>query len=202
MKNILFNPFERYAGWQSVLIGSVIVVFTAILASVGNIHLDGVLDLHMGAGSADASVRTTVALCLAEGLINWLSMVFFIFISGLLFSASKIRFVDVLGTQGMARFPYLIAVIVNTVLYNEKIILYLQSQVLRQGQQIELSASDIISFAVTALLSLLMRVWMVQLMYKAYCVSCNMKGQKAILTFIFCLILAEILSKLLLNYLI
>jgi len=37
--------------------------------------------------------------------------------------------------------------------------------------------------------------WMVALMYKSYSVSCNVRGGKAIGTFIAGLLLAEILSK-------
>jgi hypothetical protein len=39
-----------------------------------------------------------------------------------------------------------------------------------------------------------MLVWMVALMYRAYSVSCNTKGGKAIGSFIAALIIAEILS--------
>jgi hypothetical protein len=38
--------------------------------------------------------------------------------------------------------------------------------------------------------------WMVALMYKSFSVSCNVKGGKAIGTFVAGLIIAEILSKL------
>ena len=37
--------------------------------------------------------------------------------------------------------------------------------------------------------------WTVVLMYKAYSVSCNIKGAKAIVSFIIGLIIAEVLSK-------
>ena len=40
-----------------------------------------------------------------------------------------------------------------------------------------------------------MIIWMVALMYKAYAVSCNVKGAKAIGTFIASLILAKVVSK-------
>ena len=42
-----------------------------------------------------------------------------------------------------------------------------------------------------------MTIWMIALMYKAYTVSCNVKGAKVVTTFILSLILAEILSKVL-----
>ena len=54
---------------------------------------------------------------------------------------------------------------------------------------------DMSIFAFAMILTVLMAVWMVALMYKAYCVSCNIKGPKAIATFIASLIGAEVLSK-------
>jgi uncharacterized protein (DUF697 family) len=55
---------------------------------------------------------------------------------------------------------------------------------------------DAIYFFAATLLMLPLLVWMIVLMYKAYSVSCNVRGPKAILSFIAALILAEILSKL------
>ena len=45
------------------------------------------------------------------------------------------------------------------------------------------------------IVTLSMIIWMVVLMYRAYCVSCNIKGPKAIGTFIAALIVGEVLSK-------
>jgi hypothetical protein len=42
---------------------------------------------------------------------------------------------------------------------------------------------------------ILLSVWTVFYMYKSYSVSCNLRGAKAILSFIGALIVAEILSK-------
>ena len=50
-------------------------------------------------------------------------------------------------------------------------------------------------FAVAALVAILMIVWMVVLMYRAYSLSCNVSGGKAIGVFIAALILAEAISK-------
>ncbi len=56
---------------------------------------------------------------------------------------------------------------------------------------------DALIFSVAAIIAVLMIIWMVALMYKAYTVSCNVKGAKAIITFILSLILAEAVSKVL-----
>jgi hypothetical protein len=45
----LFDPFTYIAGWQALLTGLAAIVITALLGSVGNVHFDGVLDMHIGA---------------------------------------------------------------------------------------------------------------------------------------------------------
>ena len=56
---------------------------------------------------------------------------------------------------------------------------------------------DAIIFFISAIIAIIMIIWTAVLMYKAYAVSCNVKGAKAIGTFIASLIVAEIVSKLL-----
>ena len=54
-------------------------------------------------------------------------------------------------------------------------------------------------FIVANVVIVLTLIWMVTLMYKAYAISCNLKGAKAIGSFIAGLIAAEVVSKLLLG---
>jgi len=60
-----------------------------------------------------------------------------------------------------------------------------------------INSTDAVIFLVAAIIDVLMIIWMIALMYKAYAVSCNLKGAKAIITFVIGLILAEIVSKVL-----
>jgi len=46
------------------------------------------------------------------------------------------------------------------------------------------------------IVNLLMLVWMVALMYRAYATSCNLKGARAIVSFIAVIIIAEFLARL------
>ena len=50
-------------------------------------------------------------------------------------------------------------------------------------------------FVVGTAFSLLLIIWMVYLMYRAFSVSCNVKGRKSILLFTGIVIIGEILSK-------
>jgi hypothetical protein len=72
---------------------------------------------------------------------------------------------------------------------------YLMAKLGQSGVSKTISSTDTITFVISAIIALLMIIWMVVLMYKAYAVSCNVKGAKAIGTFIASIILAEIISK-------
>lgn len=192
MKKWLFNPFELVAGWMSLLIGAAIVLLTTVIAFYGNTHLDGVIDLHV----AD---QVSFSGCLFEGLTDWLSLSLFVYIGGLLFSKSHIRIIDVIGTQGMARFPFLIAVISSFFLLDNQVLHYIEYKLLNIGEPVELTIAEIVLFAVGTLITLLTVIWMIVLMYRSYSISCNVKGNKGILSFIGCLIFAEIFSKVLIH---
>ncbi|MCC6373009.1 MAG: hypothetical protein IT236_18545 [Bacteroidia bacterium] len=194
MIKLLLNPFERFAGAASLWIGLCFLIITCIVAYAGNIHLDGVLDLHI-------SENTTWKITAIETLLNWWCMFLFIYIAGLLLSKSSIRIIDVFGTQAMARAPFLIATIGNLFLSGSRIDKYLNNRFLQRGEAVEITGGDIALFVVSMLLTLLALIWMVMWMYRAYCISCNVKGTKSILSFIAALLLAEISSKLLLSLL-
>lgn len=194
MKKLLFNPFERFAGATSVVIGILILAATAVIAFFGQIRLDGVLDLHVG---QELSLLTAFL----EALINWLSMTLLIYLAGLVLSRSSIRFVDVLGTQAMARFPYFIACIFTIMLFNGELLRRLEYAALNKGEPAAIGGWDMTSLILMGLVMIATLIWMVLLMYRAYSVSCNLKGNKAIISFIVCVLLAEALSKVLIIYL-
>ncbi len=192
MKKWLFNPFETIAGWQSLLIGLPVIILTSVIASVSGTRLDGVIDLHVSnAGSFIVS--------LTEGLIDWFSLSLFAYISGLLLSRSSIRIIDVFGTQSMARLPFLFACLFSFFFFDNNIIHYFEYRFLKMGTPIEVTATDVILFALGTLTTLLTVIWSIVLMYRAYSVSCNVKGTRGVLSFIGCVIFSEILSKVLIS---
>ncbi len=194
MKKWLFNPFEMIAGWTSLLIGIGIILITGVICFFGKLHLDGAIDLHGG-------TDTNLTISFSEGIINWLIVTIMMYITGRIVSKSTIRFIDVAGTQAMARFPYLAASLATFIFPAEKILEYIEWKIYKRGDVVELSNMDIILIGVQAMLTIACAVWLIVLMYKAYSVSCNLKGSKGIFSFIAALLAAEIVSKILLNIL-
>lgn len=188
LRQYLFNPFIILAGSKALFLGIVIILLTAFLGSLSSTHFDGVLDVHTGQ-------KAPIWLFFAENLINWLCMVSFLFFSALIVSRSQWRFIDILGTQALSRWPTLITALVMLPDANRRFGEYLISKLGQSSTSVAINSIDASIFVISAIIALVMIIWMVVLMYKAYAVSCNVKGAKAIWTFIISIILAEIVSK-------
>jgi hypothetical protein len=185
----LFNPFQFIAGGNALLSGLVIMLAAAYSGSLGNAHFDGVIDLHIGKDMP-------LWFFFAEVMIDWLCLSIVLLIAAFIVSRSSFRIIDIFGTQALARTPYLLAVLFalpkGVVRFGE----YLAAKALQKPITVEIQNTDVLFFVAMIIVALLMIVWMVVLMYRAYSVSCNIKGGKAIGSFIAGLIIAEILSKL------
>lgn len=200
----IFNPFEFIAGGQALAAGLIIIVISGVLAAVGNGRFDGVLDFHAGS-------EVVLWVPIAEGLINWLCMGLILFGLGSLWSQSNVRAIDVLGTQAFARYPYgilaLLAMLPGVQAYTSATMAQLK-RITEEGIQSPtalqdlafppgISAFEMAQFFFFTFMVIVLLVWMIILMYKAFSVSCNLRGAKAIGMFILGLLLAEILSKIL-----
>ncbi len=186
MKTWLFNPFKFIAGNKALLSGIVAMLVTAVLCLFTTTHLDGVIDLHRG--------RTTVSyLYFIEPLIDWLCLVLPLFIFGRSFSSSSIRFIDVTGTSALARYPMFFAVLVSLLspehIDNPNSFLQMQTD-----------PQLITRLIIMSLLLIPFVVWTVALMYNAYSISANLKGPKAVWSFIASLLIAEVMSKVCLHF--
>jgi hypothetical protein len=182
MKTKLFNPFIVIAGNKALWLGIGAMLVTAVVCIMGKVHLDGVIDIHAGK-------EAPAWLYIAEPFIDWACFVIPLYIFGRSFSASSIRIIDVAGTAALARCPMIFAVIFTMLM---PIHAGSAQQVL---QEIQASPALLAKILLFALLSIPFIIWTIALMYNAYSVSVNLKGPKAIWSFIASLLIAEIISK-------
>jgi hypothetical protein len=185
---MLFNPFVYVAGGRALGIGAGLIALTGALGAVGTTHFDGVLDMHSGALSP-------FWIFLAEGFVDWLCLALVLLIFGKVISSTSFRVIDVLGTQALARWPSLVMVMFTLPPAFGNYARALLHQVKTNPMQLPPLSADGIYFFAVALLLVPFLVWQIVLMYQAFSVSCNVRGGKAIVTFILGLIGAEILSK-------
>ncbi len=179
MRKALFNPFIYLAGTKALLLGLSAMLLTAVIGYFSHVRFNGAIDMHFG-GS------TVFMTHLAEQLVDLLSLSLFFMLGGMLFSNSSIRLIDILGTVALARWPLLFTAIIGFGI--------------EMPPAADLTNIENIKNAFTPLvivlsgISVVFVIWMIALLYNAFSISCNLKGGKATLIFITCLILAEVVS--------
>ena len=186
----LFNPFVRIAGGQALAVGLAVIFVSGLAASAGGVHFDGLLDFHPG-------FRVSFRVAVIEGLVNWSVITVLLWLVSLLIAPRTVRLVDIAGTQALARWPLLLAALACI------------PPAVRQGNE-ELAAGALEGRFVTpqtanivvGLLALACAIWMVWLMWKAFSVSCNQRGGRAVAIFVASVLAGEAATKLLLNLMI
>ena len=197
----LFNPFYYVAGGTALGIGLFVMMIASLVGAATNHHFDGVIDLHWGP-PAPAWVFV------AENLINWLVMGVLVYLAGRLISRSRIRPLDVFGTQALARAPMAVALFCVLLPGFRRVTEHLVGQLAQNPTRFQSGASggvltafaqvsplDLAVFVLAVILALLLLVWTVLLMYRAFAVACNVGGGKAIGLFAAAILLGEVLSK-------
>lgn len=176
------NPFTRIAGWQAFIIGLIFVAATGVLAVTGGIAFDGVLDVH-----AVNNIGYGLSLLLLG--IDILTLVVVMWLAGLIVS-EDFRFIDILGTMTLARAPMIILSVVSAFITLPEIDLTNPQLLFTSGP-----------FVLFTILTVPVMIWYISLMYNGMKVSLNIKGAKMTVTFIVVLLLAEVISKVAIYYL-
>ena len=192
MKKKFINPFIYIGSYHALLYGLAFILIISWIASLTSLHFNGVIDIHFGG-------EAPIWLFFVENLLNVLIISVLFYISGLIWSISRIRFIDVIGTQFFARIPMIIPALISLSHNPEKVLKYFLSTLLERQIEISVSAIDLTVFTIFAFLILFSVIWMITLMYNAFIVSLNMKGGFSIFVFILVLIISESIIQLL-NY--
>lgn len=183
----LINPFLYIAGIKSLILGLIVILTTSIIGFFSNIHFPDII-------SVKTSPDFPVLYFIIQNLLNWFVVSTLLYIASIIFSKSSIRFIDIYGTQALARFPYFIASFIGFSKSLNAFNKYLLWTLLKQGEPIEISNLEIISAVLLMVFIVLLTIWLVTLMFNAFKVSANLKRSKLILNFIVVLIISLIIS--------
>ena len=186
MARWLFNPFVRVGGEQALAIGLGVIVVCGLAAAAADVHFGGLLRLHTG-----SSVSFWVPV--VEGLVIWSVMsVLFVLVS-VLVAPRTVRLVDIAGTQALARTPLLFAALAH-----------LPAPV-REGNREFVAAAlegrlvpPTAAASVAGLIGGVCAIWMVQLMWKAFSISCHQRGGRAVMVFLAVVIVGHLATSFLL----
>ncbi|WP_462280304.1 hypothetical protein, partial [Salinivirga cyanobacteriivorans] len=175
------------AGGNAFVIGVLVVLTTSLVGLYSQVHFPDVISVKM-------APPFPLKYYILQGLMNWVVLSTVFYLLSVIFSKSRVRFIDVLGTQALARFPYLLAALTGFSDAMNRFGDYILYQVMDKGEPVVLGSETILTAIMLIVFIILMTIWLVVLMYNAFSVSANLKGPKSIFIFIGGLITAILIS--------
>lgn len=168
----LHNPFLFIAGYSAFIIGTSILLLTVYLSYITGTHYNGLINIYF-------AKDTLFIFYFIEQVAHWIVLSILLFVLGTFLSKSKIRFIDVIGTQSLARAPLILLPVIRTFPLFESFVIN--------------------SFEMHLLITLfvMLVIWSIALMFNAYKISCNVKHKSLIISFILAILLSEFFTKLL-----
>lgn len=170
---IVFDPFRYIAGLKALLLGLVFILSAALLLNAAGYLSDGYL--HYTVQPEGVGFLRTLAL----QLLAWLIPALMLYLAGLVFSKSKIRIIDVLGTTAFAQLLQLFLIVPMLVPALSEQLNAISESVL--AGTMPTVGAWIIVYGIWAMLWL---VFFLIFTYKAFSVSCNMSGGKAVAVYV------------------
>jgi len=190
----LINPFKYIAGVESLVVGILIILATAYIGYSSNTHFPDLISIK-------TCPDLPVWYFLLQGLSNWIVISTVLYSCAAVWSPSSIRFVDIFGTQALARFPYLIASFIGFSGSINKFGKYMLWTVIQKGESISLSTGNFVLAISLIILTFLLTIWLVALMFNAFKISANLKGTKVVVLFIIAFIVSMVITSYLSKYL-
>ncbi|HQN93660.1 MAG TPA: hypothetical protein PLQ09_06055 [Prolixibacteraceae bacterium] len=185
--NKLINPFKYIAGWESFFIGLGILFATAFVGYLSGVHFPDLISVKTSSG-------LPFIVILAQSISNWLVLSALLYFAGIVLSPSSIRFIDVFGTQAMARFPYLLVASTGFSPALEKFGKHIMWSALSIGEPTDLSSVELTTAIILIIFTLLSTIWLITLAFNAFKVSTNLKEAKLIISFIVIFIVSTIIT--------
>lgn len=191
----LFWPFKYIAGTKALAIGIVAMILISIFGYLGNVFFNGVIGPNIAATGV-SSPYIVHAIMQISALFS-LTLVFYI--TARIVSKSAVRLIDIAGTMALSQAPFILVALAGLIPATHLDIASMNTVGLEGF--IQIIEDNIVMITLISILSILIIVWTVALKYNAYTISANIRGAKAIVSFIVAIIISEILARII-NYII
>ncbi|HAO08307.1 MAG TPA: hypothetical protein DCQ50_15290 [Chryseobacterium sp.] len=186
---LIFNPFGIYSEKQLFITGILLTLTGALLGSFLDITYDGVLDIHQS--------ETDFLTSLKENGNNVACIFVTLLISGKIINR-KTRAIDIFNTATVSRFPMYIGAVITS----SPILTRIGDQILNQRndiQHLQLKPLDLALLLVISCVLLMITVYYITLLVNGFKTSVNAKKWLHFAGFAVALLIAEIISKILIN---
>lgn len=172
------------------------MLIVSVIGYFGNTHFDGALDIHYGCGQ-----NTTPYIVHAfYQFVKWISFIVVFYTAGRIVTKSKIRIIDIAGTTALSQTPFIFAALAGFIPMFH--ICFGDPDSVNIAAMIAVLKENIVPLFVIAIITIGASIWSILLLYNGYSISVNIKGVVGGISFIIALVAAEIISLIILHYLI
>lgn len=192
----LFRPFRFIAGTKAMILGIITIAVVSVLGYLSTTYFDGIIDIHTGC--LDTGYPYIVHAFFQ--LTTWILLTVVFYITARIVTNTSVRFIDIAGTMALSQAPLLFAALVGFIPALHPCLGDLNTTSL--GEMLEVVRLNIIPLLISGVLFFVFSVWSILLKYNAHSVSANVKGAKGIISFIIGLLICEILSKVLIYFIV
>ncbi|MDL2265745.1 YIP1 family protein [Parabacteroides sp. OttesenSCG-928-G07] len=184
---LFFRPFEKIAGRRALFWGILGLLVSILLSFWSGYHYHGLL--HYGAAPNDA-----LWVYVVEHLVIWLVPALLFLLGGLMLSKSKVRALDVMGTTVFALLPMLGMNLFNFLPPMQKLL------VMDVADLVNPESAPPMTDLLVMLLGTVFTVWMLIWLFNALKVSCNLKGTKLVLWYIFAVVAGDVVCRFIISW--
>lgn len=181
----LFHPFRYLAGGKALAWGLIVLILTCVFSWQTGVVARG----NMSIGYADGYLSLLAVT--VRMLFIWVVPATLLYVASLVFSRSRVRAVDVYGTNLFASIPLTAGMLLAALSPLRALEEGVGAGLYDTARLEALMATPAMIFILVSLL--LVIVWYFWWSYSAFSVSANLKGGKAVAIYAVCFILAQIL---------
>ena len=186
---IIFNPFEKFSEITLLIFGIIITLIGSWISYHFGVIFDGIFDAHIS--------EITFGQSLLTNIFNIISVVIVLFILGKIINP-KTRFVDIINIAMISRIPiYILGIFTN----NEKMNSITDKLIngINNPKTIPISSEELALLLIFSVVGLMAIAYMIVLLVFGFRTATNVKKPQHWVFFAFALIVAEIISKFLMD---
>lgn len=191
MKKIL-NPFRYLPLRQASCWGIAVMIMSAIMCWLIPVRLSSMTQVYL------LQDKQPLWLSTVEQVVVWLIFAFILYLIGVIFSKSKVRFVDVAAFNLFARIPMDLMLLTLLVPRLKTLMLLLQeqSEAMMSGTATQMSAmvDNMWYIVLMSVIASICAAWYYFWSYKGFAEATNVKNGKGVMLFILGFIVAYVVS--------
>lgn len=189
--SLLTNPFQKMAGFRALTVGFAVMILMSILGVIAKVYFMGILSCLNASVIINPKYQLNFTILFLQNLICWSVLSLLFLIAAKLFQQKRLRTIDFFGTVALARFPYLIIVIIVCIMrITHSSLLDVE---LTKGYQFKFSWA----LSLFGTVMIIAAIWQIVTYFYALKESSGLSGKKLWISFIAAIVLGEMITNVL-----